>query len=263
MSDDGGIDTPGARCAGAGRSDRAEPGASGAPAGPGPGPHAAGAARPPDRYGLLFVLLLGSFSTAMMLDNRSARMVNLLLYATTLLLALRLARFPPRSARWLCWGLPSGSAAVAVLAATRPGRVVEALAALWAAAILLFSVCVIVLRVVRHRVVSVQTILGALSAYLLLGFLFASLFTAAARIDTAPLFTGAQPADSATIQYFAFVTLTTTGYGDLAPAGPSGRSLAVLNALTGQIFLVTLVARLVSAFGTERPPPGPGRTGGG
>jgi hypothetical protein len=80
------------------------------------------------------------------------------------------------------------------------------------------------------------------------------MFTAVARLTTTPLFTDGSPADSATIQYFAFITLTTTGYGDLTPAGQSGRSLAVLDALAGQIFLVTPVARLVSMLGTERRP---------
>jgi hypothetical protein len=46
--------------------------------------------------------------------------------------------------------------------------------------------------------------------------------------------------------------MSTTGYGDLVPAGEPARTLAVADALAGQIFLVTLVARLVSLFGTER-----------
>jgi hypothetical protein len=46
--------------------------------------------------------------------------------------------------------------------------------------------------------------------------------------------------------------MTTTGYGDVVAAGEPARTLAVADALTGQIFLVTLVARLVSIFGTTR-----------
>jgi len=49
------------------------------------------------------------------------------------------------------------------------------------------------------------------------------------------------------------VTLTTTGYGDYTALGEGGRSMAVLEALLGQIFLVTLVARLVALFGMVRP----------
>ena len=48
--------------------------------------------------------------------------------------------------------------------------------------------------------------------------------------------------------FFSFVTLTTTGYGDLVPAGNPGQSLAVLEALLGQLFLVTAVGKVVSVW---------------
>ena len=48
--------------------------------------------------------------------------------------------------------------------------------------------------------------------------------------------------------FFSFVTLTTTGYGNLVPAGNPGQSFAVLEALIGQLFLVTMVAKLVNAW---------------
>jgi Ion channel len=57
----------------------------------------------------------------------------------------------------------------------------------------------------------------------------------------------------------SFVTLTTTGYGNLVPAGNPGQSLAVLEALMGQLFLVTAVGKLVSAWrprGWRDPSPG-------
>ena len=56
------------------------------------------------------------------------------------------------------------------------------------------------------------------------------------------------------MQYFSFVTLTTTGYGDYTAAGDGARALATIEAMIGQIFLATLVARLVSSFarGTRR-----------
>ena len=74
---------------------------------------------------------------------------------------------------------------------------------------------------------------------------------------TGPFFTDGQPVNAQTLQYFSFTTLTTLGYGDFTAAGSLGRALAVLEAMAGQIFLATLVARLVSAYGTtrRRPPP--------
>jgi len=208
-----------------------------------------------DRYGMVFTLLLASFLAATVLSGRGSRIVTLLLYAAALVLVLRTARLPGRSARYLRWGLLVGSVIVVALLATPAGRVIEGLASLWAACLLMFTVFVVVAGILRHRVVSTQTIMGALSAYLLLGFLFAAMFTATAKLGTAPFFTNGETPDTDSIQYFAFITLTTTGYGDLTPASQPGRSLAVLDALAGQIFLVTLVARLVSVFGIARRPP--------
>jgi hypothetical protein len=62
--------------------------------------------------------------------------------------------------------------------------------------------------------------------------------------------------------FFSFVTLTTTGYGNLVPSGNPGQSLAVLEALMGQLFLVTAVGKLVSAWrprGWRDSPPDAGR----
>jgi Ion channel len=61
-------------------------------------------------------------------------------------------------------------------------------------------------------------------------------------------FASGQPANAQTFQYFSFTTLTPLGYGDFTAANDGGRAVTVIEALTGQIFLATLVARLVAAF---------------
>ncbi len=67
-------------------------------------------------------------------------------------------------------------------------------------------------------------------------------------------FANRQPGNTQTFQYFSFTTLTTLGYGDFTAMDSSGRAVAVLEALTGQVFLATLVARLVAAFRTSGDP---------
>ena len=89
---------------------------------------------------------------------------------------------------------------------------------------------------------------GALSAYLIVGLMFASTYAALDHMTTSGFFADNQPANTQTYQYFSFTTLTTLGYGDFTAAQDSGRSIAMLEALTGQVFLATLVARLVSAY---------------
>ena len=67
-----------------------------------------------------------------------------------------------------------------------------------------------------------------------------------------PFFAQEANPTSASYLYFAYVTLTTVGYGDLTASGNLGRALAVLDALLGQIYLVTVVALLVSRLGRTR-----------
>jgi voltage-gated potassium channel Kch len=55
-----------------------------------------------------------------------------------------------------------------------------------------------------------------------------------------------EQAISGALNYFSFVTITTLGYGDVQPVAPLARSFAITEALIGQIFLVTLIARLVA-----------------
>jgi hypothetical protein len=109
---------------------------------------------------------------------------------------------------------------------------------------------VIARALIERRVIDIQTVLGALCIYVLLGMLWAFMFAAMGDIQSSPFF--AEPDVKGTVAdylYFSFVTLTTTGYGDLTAAGGLGRAVAVLEALFGQLYLVTIVAVIVSRMG--------------
>jgi Ion channel len=205
-----------------------------------------------DRYELVFLLLVVSYVLGAFLADDWPRTVTLILYLGALLLALRSSRMPEGVSTRLRWVLLLGTVAVGTAILVASGRVVDGLAAAWLAVVLLCTVLVVLRRILSHQLVTLQTIFGALSAYLLIGFMFAALYTAVAKLDTAPFFTGGQPVTGATMQYFSFITLTTTGYGDFTAAEQGGRALAAMEALFGQIFLVTLVARLVAMFGRPR-----------
>jgi hypothetical protein len=122
----------------------------------------------------------------------------------------------------------------------------------WKGLILLLTAVIIVRRVLARPTVTVQSIYGALSAYLIIGLMFAAFYAAIWRLGGGVFFAGQQTAghqtNTQTLQYFSFTTLTTLGYGDFTASGNGGRAIAVMEALTGQVFLATLVARLVSAF---------------
>ena len=114
---------------------------------------------------------------------------------------------------------------------------------------------VIVRRVLAHPQVTIDTILGAIAAYVMLGIAFAAMcLTINSRLDQ-PFFSQG-PQHPGSYLYFSLTVLTTVGFGDLTSADPFARSVIMLEALTGQIFLVTLVARLVSAWQAKPKPEG-------
>jgi hypothetical protein len=103
-------------------------------------------------------------------------------------------------------------------------------------------------RVLHHERVTTETVLGALCAYVLLGLFFAFGYLAIDAVRDAPFFAQGGPHQESEYIYFSFVTLTTLGFGDLSPAVGLPQALTVLEALVGSVFLVTLVARLVTLW---------------
>ncbi len=110
------------------------------------------------------------------------------------------------------------------------------------------------LRALRERGVTRDMLLGACCAYLLLGLAFEHAFALLERLAPGSIaLTGAQPVP-AELAYFSFMTLTTTGFGDILPVGSTAHLLAGLEAALGIFFAIILVARLVALYGTERAP---------
>jgi hypothetical protein len=111
----------------------------------------------------------------------------------------------------------------------------------------------------RRRDAGRQMMFGALAAYLMLGMAFAFAYRCLAFVGAGPFFGSAGDGTLADCLFFSFVTLTTTGYGNLVPAAATGQTLAVLEGLLGQLFLVTVVAKIVSVWPLREPkvPPPP------
>ena len=208
------------------------------------------------RYGLLLLVLIGTYLLAAFSGAKIATQLQVVLFTVILLIALRTSPLPGR------WPVIIAAATVVGSAVTfwtsvngsRPGTAAEDL---WKALLLLLSAVMVVRRVLARPTVTIQSIYGALSAYLITGLMFASVYAALNQLSTADFFASNQPANTQTFQYFSFTTLTTLGYGDFTAAENGGRSIAVMEAVTGQVFLATLVARLVAAYRTpDRPEPG-------
>jgi voltage-gated potassium channel Kch len=90
---------------------------------------------------------------------------------------------------------------------------------------------------------------GVLAFYLLVGMLFAFGYGAIDHLAAGAFFAGGEEATVSHCLYFSFTTLTTVGYGDFVAATDLGRTLAIFEALLGQIYLVTVVSLIVSNLG--------------
>jgi hypothetical protein len=104
----------------------------------------------------------------------------------------------------------------------------------------------------RHVEVTAQTVMAALSIYLLIGLFFVFLYRVMAVIDTGPFFKSGIDGSLPDHVYFSFSTLTTAGFGDLTARGDIGRMASIVEALTGQLYLVTVVAVLVGNLSRDR-----------
>lgn len=109
---------------------------------------------------------------------------------------------------------------------------------------------VVVRRLLQHRTVTVQTLFGALAAYLLLAITFGFAFQTVDALQATPFFGEPQPTTS--YIYYSLVTITTVGYGTLNAATPLGRLLSVSAAVIGQVYLVTVVAMVVGLLAQRR-----------
>lgn len=112
-----------------------------------------------------------------------------------------------------------------------------------------YAIGLIVAALFRMREVSANAILGAIVAYVLATVAFASLFELV-ELTQPGSFTGlpvgqSQNAVEQALIYFSVVSITTMGYGDIAPATPLARSLASIEGMFGTLYLAVMIARLV------------------
>ena len=233
------------------------------------------------RYGSLLLILVVTYLLSALTVGALVSTVQVLLFLGVVLIALRNGRFRRKTVQVIAMGLLLGTTAAAILALVDQNGQGGALASLWTALILVLAVFFIVRQVLAQPAITEQSIYGALSAYMMIGLIFSALYLAMWKFTgtSHSFFANGDTPNTKLFQYFSFTTLTTLGYGDFTAAGDGGRAVAVLEAMVGQMFLATLVARLVAGFrwsdraaarrgshppappAGERPQPGTGRPG--
>lgn len=205
------------------------------------------------RHLVLLVSILGLFIITPVVAIFPHAVVLLNAFATFVLAAGSYALFGQRRlfAIALAWSGVSISATVLLLLTQRQ----------WAAVlshccviILIAFFCITILGyVLGEGRISLDKIFAAVCVYMLIGYAWTFAYALIGQVQPdAFLTTAGQPAQPVAyvphilaMRYFSFMTLTTVGYGDIVPYSAAARTLAALEAITGQIYLTVLVARLV------------------
>jgi cation transport ATPase len=181
----------------------------------------------------------------------SSRWINdlqLTLFTIAGLLEIRNSRIRKRYARVLAASGFVVSLLMIVIANHHGGLAGRGVASIWTALLLLVIVVMILRQILAAQTVTLQSIYGAISTYMIIGLMFAAIYAAIYFLHDQNFFANHQRGDVSNFQYFSFTTLTTLGYGDFTAMDLGGRAVAMLEAMTGQIFLATLVAKLVATF---------------
>ncbi len=206
------------------------------------------ALRASDAFGLVLALVLITYVLASVLSNRGWPAV--LLTATTSatsVVALVSSHVRPLFVR-RALALALFAILLATVEAVTGGRPWLSAANFIEICLLAVAMAAVLRRVVTSGSVSSRTILGAISVYASLGLLFTWAYNLIDRIEGGGFFEGVATVRGSDFLFFSYTTLTTTGYGNLVPAGQLGRMVSGLEMMLGQIFLVTLVAGLVSLW---------------
>ena len=138
------------------------------------------------------------------------------------------------------------AAASAVALLIFGGNAFTALVGLVSGLLTIATIGTVALGVVDQGQANVQAVTGAICVYVLIGIMFVFLYGVLAVLGSGDFFAQGTDGTRSLRLYFSFVTLATLGYGDYTAAGELGRTIAVVEALVGQLYLVTVIAVLVS-----------------
>jgi len=206
------------------------------------------AQRASDAFGLVFLLVLLTYVLASVISNRGWPAVLLTaVTGATSVVALTSSHAKPVFVRRALM-LALLATLLALVSAVGGGRHWLSAANFIEIGLLAVAMAAVLRRVVTADNVSSRTILGAISVYASLGLLFTWAYGLIDRIEGGGFFGETVSVKGSDFLFFSYTTLTTTGYGNLVPAGQFGRMISGLEMMLGQVFLVTLVAGLVSLW---------------
>ena len=208
-------------------------------------------------YGLVLLLVMVTYVVSVSLDEARAASIVLVVQLVTVWITLRTSQARPIVRRVADVVLVL--AAIVTVGSFFVHQKGTELGGIFAVCCLLYLIAPfsIVRHLIVRRDIDIEALLGAVSAYLLIGMFFAYAYQAAGELGSVPFFGSAGHGSLSEDLFFSFVTITTVGYGNLVPAANPGQTLAVLEAVTGQLFLVVAVGKVISGLQPRRNgPPG-------
>lgn len=227
-----------------------------------------------DSYGVVLLLIVATYGLSASLSGTWGPSVVLFIQIAAVRFALRTSR-SRRSVMLVASVVLVIAAAIGIVGVVASSSdAVPPIVFFVSCLLYLIAPVSIVRHLVMRRSIDLETLLGAVSAYLLIGMCFAFLYRGFAAAQSSPFFGDAGDGTVSQTLFFSFTTLTTTGYGNLVPASEPGQSLAVVEMVLGQLFLITAVGKIVGSWRPRRwsddagapdpedaPPTPPGRDG--
>jgi hypothetical protein len=205
-----------------------------------------------DSYGLVLLLVVATYVVSVSVTEARAASIVLTVQLATVWLTLRTSQ-AHRVVRRIA-DIVLCLAAIVTVASFFVHKPGDQLGGIFTVCCLLYLIAPfsIVRHLIMRRQIDTETLLGAIAAYLLIGMFFAFAYKAAGEFGSVPFFGSAGDGSLSQDLFFSFVTMTTVGYGNLVPAANPGQTLAVLEAVTGQLFLVVAVGKIISSMQPRR-----------
>jgi ion channel len=199
-------------------------------------------------WAVLAAIFVSFFLAALLPNTPWALSLIVLVQSATLLIAIWTAGWS-MTERIVPFAIAAGAGSAAAINVFWQGEALTAALGLAAGLLIIAIAFVIAAGAVAQNEVNSRSVAGAICVYMLFGMLFMFLYGVLAALGHTPFFAQGTDGTRALRFYFSFVTLATLGYGDYTPAGNLGHALAVLEALIGQLYLVTVVAVVVTRLG--------------
>jgi len=199
-------------------------------------------------WAVLAAIFIAFFMAALLPDDAWASSLIVLVLSVTLLTVIWTAGWA-MTERTVPFAIATASGLAAAINIFWQTEALTALLGLVAGLLIVSIAVAIAAGAIAQNEVNSRSVAGAICVYMLFGMLFMFLYGVLVALGHAPFFAQGTDGTRPIRLYFSFVTLATLGYGDYTPAGNLGHALAVLEALIGQLYLVTVVAVVVTRLG--------------